>query len=185
MKKVLLFATLLLIGCVAVAQEQEKSESKTVEFMQKDGTLLQRETYPMNSIKGLSAECEVLVIKDVVSGSKMGCLRIETSYYIGSGNSSTYIGTLDFDEIDACIQSLEYIINSVLPSTPEVYTEYRYRTRDGLEVGVYWSSGKKWQAYVQTKQYNSRSMKSFDNALLPDFVAMLQNAKTSITEHTK
>lgn len=185
MKKVLILAAVLLIGGLVSAQEEEKSESKTVAFMQKDGTLLQRETYPLTNIKKFPAECEVLIIKDVVSGSKMGCMRIETSYYIGSGQSSNYIGTLDYDEIDACIQSLQYIMENVLPNPPAVYTEYRYRTRDGLEIGVYWSNGKQWQAYVQPKHYSDRSMKTFDPNMLPELISVMQEAKVTITNNTK
>ena len=115
MKK-LLFVILCMLGsmyfCVAQnkVQEQEEKEdisaSKTIEFMQRAGSLHVKQFYPARIIKTISFQ--VLIITDVLTNEKMGCLRIETQYASGY-ISNNYIGTMDSDEIDACIKSLIYL----------------------------------------------------------------------------
>lgn len=112
MKKVLIaFLTVVFATMIAFAQEQAKdaipeSKSKAIEFLKTDGSLLIKEFYDLVKVKGV--ECQVLVITNVVSKKKIGCLRLETKYS-SSYSSDSCIGTLDSDELDACIQSLQYI----------------------------------------------------------------------------
>ena len=122
----------IFVSASSFAQAQAKDEvpeskSKAVEFMTADGSFLVKEFYDLQKIKGV--ECQVLIMNNVVSGKKMGCLRLETQYR-SQYSSDSYIGTLDSDELDACIQSLEYIKNTLLPSAPSVYTEAEYKTND-------------------------------------------------------
>ena len=172
---------------MAAAQEKQdvaqESTSKTLEFMAKDGTLIQREFFQLGKVKGV--ECEVLIIKDVVSNKKIGCLRLKTRYS-SSYSSDTYIGTLDYDEIDACVKSINYIIESVTPSTPERYTEIEYRTRDKVEVGAFYQEkSSSWRAYVQTKSYTNKSMEFFAATELSELAAIMNRAKVIIEENTK
>ena len=124
MNKVILFLLLsIFVSASSFAQAQKddvpESKSKAVEFMTADGSFLVKEFYDLQKIKGV--ECQVLIMNNIVSGKKMGCLRLETQYR-SQYSSDSYIGTLDSDELDACIQSLEYIKNTLLPSAPKVYT---------------------------------------------------------------
>ena len=187
MKKILFALVMLLIGGTAFAQEKqnatEESNSKTLEFMKKDGTLIQREFYPLGKVKGV--ECEVLVITDLISKKKIGCMRLKTSYS-SSYSSDTYIGTLDYDEIDACIKSINYINTSVINSKPEMYTEVEYKTRDKVEVGAFYQENKSnWRAYVQTKSYTNRSMEFFAASELTELASKMTQAKAIIEENTK
>lgn len=186
MKKIILACMVAILATMAVfAQEQAKdavpeSKSKTIEFLKTDGSLLIKEFYALERIKGV--ECQVLVITNVVTKKKIGCLRLETKY-IGSYSSDSYIGTLDSDELDACIQSLQYIKDTLLPSTPEVYTEVEYKTNDGVKFGAYYANNK-WTAYVYTKGYTSRSAAFINTENIDKFIAVMQQAKTLIAEKT-
>lgn len=187
MRKVV-FALLVAVFATmtAFAQEQAKdavpeSKSKAVEFLKTDGSLLIKEFYDLEKIKGV--ECQVLVITNVVSKKKIGCLRLETKYS-SSYSSDSYIGTLDSDELDACIQSLQYIKDTLLPSTPEVYTEVEYKTNDGVKFGAYFANNK-WTAYVYTKGYTSRSAAFINAENIDKFIAVMQQAKALITEKTE
>ena len=187
MKKMLLIALLTVLCGVSYAQEKkdasQESSSKTLEFMKKDGTLIQREFYPLGKVKGV--ECEVLIITDVISKKKMGCLRLKTKYS-SSYSSDTYIGTLDFDEMDACMKSISFINESVITTTPSAYTEVEYKTRDRVEVGAFYQErSSSWRAYVQTKSYTNNSMEFFAASELTQLLSIMEQAKRLIEEKTK
>lgn len=186
MKKIYLAVLLLLSFNVAVAQQtnsEEESKSATLEFMKKDGACFKKEFYDLGNVKGVN--CQVLIVTDIVEGIKMGCLRLKTKYY-SSVSTDTYIGTLDYDEIDACVKSLEYI-KSELQNQPSVYTEFEYNTNDGIKMGAYYDSGDKknspkWVAYVYTKGYTTRSAQFLDSSNIDSFVTILNDAKKMIEE---
>lgn len=185
MKKIFWLLLAVSLSASSFAQTQEEdvpaSKSKAVEFMAGDGAFFIKEFYDLPKVKGV--DCKVLIITNVVSGEKMGCLRLETQYRSQYG-SDNYIGTLDSDELDACIQSLEYIKNRLLISSPEVYTEAEYTTRDGVELGAYFIKSK-WTAYVYTKSYTSRSAEFLDAVTIDSFISVMQQAKSLIENKTK
>ena len=166
---------------------REESKSETLEFLKKDGACFKKEFYDLGMIKGV--ECQVLIATDVVEESKIGCLRLITKY-ISSVSSDSYIGTLDYSEIDACVKSLEYI-KSVIQDQPSVYTEIEYTTNDGIEIGAYYNqkgnlaAKQGWKAYVYTKSYTARSAEYFDVTNIESFIGILQKAKELITEKLK
>lgn len=166
-------------------KEDEASTSKTIEFMDKDGSLIVKEFYDLATIKGV--KCQVLIVKDVVVGKKIGCMRLETTHYTSYTSSpDTYIGTLDSDELDACIKSLSYLKENLLSQSSETYTEASYKSRDKVEIGAYYSADKKkWTAYVQTKSYTNRSMQFFDADNLDALAQEMEKAKAMIAEKVK
>ena len=186
MKK-LLFVILCMLGsmyfCVAQnkVQEQEEKEdisaSKTIEFMQRAGSLHVKQFYPARIIKTISFQ--VLIITDVLTNEKMGCLRIETQYASGY-ISNNYIGTMDSDEIDACIKSLIYLKDNLLNTQPNVYTECLYRTRDNVTIGAYFKENtKNWAPFVQPK-ISSNSMKAISKADIDEIILILRDAQSII-----
>lgn len=183
MKKFLSIAALMFaIVFSASAQESKDSEpaskSTTVEFLAKDGTLLQKDFYPLGAVKGV--DCEVLIITDVLDGTKVGCVRLETTYR-SQYSSDTYIGTLDADELDACIQSLNYIKNDVLNTKPDNYVEFTYSTKDGVRIGAFYNQTKAtWTTYVRTKSYTSRSAEYFSSDNLDTLISTLESGKRII-----
>lgn len=186
MKQFLISLVCVLLTCTsAFAQSQAndeipESKSKSVEFLKADGTFIVKEFYDLQKVKGV--ECQVLIMTNVVTGKKMGCLRLETNYR-SQYSSDSYIGTLDADELDACIQSLEYIKNTLLPSSPEVYTEAEYKTNDGVKFGAYCSKGK-WTAFVYTKGYTRRSAEFLGADNIDSFIEVMRQAKSLISEKT-
>ena len=183
MKHFLIFLlSFVLMSNGAFAQEsKEESKSKTVEFMAGCGSLMKKEFYDLPKVK--SVENQVLIITNVLTGKKVGCLRVETSYYNGH-SSDSYIGTLDYEELDACVKSLTYIKDELLNSTPEVYTEAVYKTLDNLKLGAFYSNNK-WTAFVYTKGYTSRSAEFLDSSNITTFIEVMNQAKAMITEKTK
>ena len=186
MKRILFFVIAVLLSAPCFAQNdanEVKSESKTLEFISRGSSLIKKEFYDLGSVKGV--ECQVLIVTDLLKNEKMGCLRLETKY-TSSYSTDTYVGTLDYDEIEDCIKSLNYIKDNILPSIPSTYTEVEYSTRDNIEVGAYYSEKKlAWIAYTYTKSYTSRSAEFFDAASLSLLVNKMAIAKNTIAEKIK
>lgn len=186
--KRLLFVLALMMPMFLNAQEkEEKSNSKTLEFMAKDGIVLKKEFYNLPDVGSSynKTQNQVLIVTDLKSNEKRGCLRIITNYPSSSGNTE-YIGTLDPDELDAAIVSMEKILAEIIPTTPETYTEVDYKTRDGIEIGTFWKEKKnEWTIYVKTKSYTSRSMSTFKAEELELLIINLKDAKQMINEKTK
>ncbi len=184
MKKVLLSFLLIGISIFSFAQETPKepeSQSKSVEFLSKNGSFILKEFYDVGKVKGVT--CQVLIMTNIKDNTKMGCLRLETTYS-SSYTTDSYIGTLDVDELDACIQSLEYISNNLLPTTPAVYTEAEYKTRDKVRLGAYYNERKAaWSAFVYTT-YSSRSCEFLDSSNITSLITIMEKAKNLIKEKT-
>lgn len=181
MKKIVLTLCVVCIAIASFAQEHEnKSESKALDFMSAGSALMKKEFYDLGAVKGV--KCQVLIITNVLQNTKIGCLRLETSY-VGNYTSDSYIGTLDYDEIEDCISSINYIKDNVLPNKPVTYAEIEYSTRDRIKVGAFYNNKKSsWTAYVYTKSYTSRSAEYFDSTSLSDLVAIMVQAKNMIAE---
>ncbi len=185
MKKILLSVIFIAIALVSFSQEtttQPESQSKSVEFLSKNGSFILKEFYDVGKVGGVT--CQVLIMTDIKDNTKLGCLRLETSYS-SSYSTDTYIGTLDLDELDACIQSLQYITNNLLSTTPTTYTEAEYKSRDRVKLGAYYNERKAtWTTYVYTT-YSSRSCEFLDKSGLSSLIGIMQNAKTMIQEKTR
>lgn len=186
MKKYLVLLVTLMLSMTSFAQEKAKdfkSESNSVEFMSKNGSFIYKEFFDLPAVKKI--EFQVLVMTDLVDQTKIGCLRLIT-YYKASYGTSTYIGTLDYDEIDACIQCLEKLNTNILPSTPSSYVEVEYKTKDGVKMGAYYNEDKSiWKAYVYTKGYTSDSAEFINTENITKIIENLKQAKSMIDEKTK
>ena len=189
MKKIIFIVVLSIMSLTttfAQEQQEKKSSSKTVEFMSKDGTFLKKEFYDLPSVGSSynKVDCQVLIITDLKNNEKRGCLRL-TTYYSSSVSNDEYIGTLDPDELDACIMCFEKIISDITVTPAITYTEVEYKTRDGVQLGTFWSDKKsEWRTYVQTKSYSSRSMSSISNDNVTSLISNLKRAKEMISEKT-
>lgn len=183
MKKLILtlFISVLVFSVASAQQAPEpESKSKTIEFLSKDGSFLLKDFLSSTKIDGL--DFQVLIITNIKDNSKIGCLRLTTKYI-----DDTYIGTLDEDELDACILCLTYIKDNLLNTAPTNYTEVEYSTRDGVEFGAYYTIDKnpsknKWNIYAKTKSYTWRSRENINPENLSDVISQLQQARNTILE---
>ena len=105
MKKLFILLVFLCSVAVSNAQEKEaeKSQSKAVLFEKSIGSLIRKDFYNLPKVSGV--ENNVLILTDIFTGTKIGCLRM-VYYY----NDFDYCdGYIDFEELDAAIKSLSYI----------------------------------------------------------------------------
>ena len=184
MKKLFFLLVLLCSVAVSNAQEKEteKSQSNAVLFEQSIGSLIRKDFYNLPKVRGV--ENQVLILTDILTGKKIGCLRIETKPF--SSSNETYVGRLDFDELDAAIKSLSYIKETVLPTTPDVYSEIVFQSKDDVKLGTYFNEKtKKWVVFIYTKSYTSRSATFCDETELSEMIEIMKTAKDKIQELTK
>ena len=184
MKKLFILLVLLCSVAVSNAQEKEteKSQSKAVLFEKSIGSLIRKDFYNLPKVSGV--ENNVLILTDILTGTKIGCLRMETKPF--SSSNETYVGTLDFEELDAAIKSLSYIKETILPTTPDVYTEIAFKSKDGVQLGTYFNEKtKKWVVFIYTKSYTSRSATYCDETELSEMIEIMKTAKNKIQELTK
>ena len=187
MKKIitlLLLAFALTSGTFAQVRIEEvgTSKSKTVQFMETTGSFLKKETYFVCNFRGLIFNA--IIVTDLKSGFKMGCLMME--------NNGSVI--LDADELDAAVQSLEYIKDNVLSDNPGKPTEVYYLSRDNVKLGVYSydtlgldKDGAKiyeWRIFVRNNNYDL-SIKEFNIKHIETFIEYLKKAQVIIAEKTK
>lgn len=185
MKKILLSILVSLITLPSFAQtdgNDKESKSKAVQFMERDGSLLKKEYHNLGTVKGI--ECEVIITTDLKNSEKIGCLKLKTT-----SQGFSYNGYLDTDELAAAIQSLEYVKDEVLPSTPNVYTEVLYKSRDNVVMGAYtitsdYKNDYKWRVFVKPNSYKG-SFEDFNKKHIETFIEYLNKAQSIISENLK
>ena len=75
---------------------------------------------------------------------------------------------------------------TILPTTPDVYTEIAFKSKDGVQLGTYFNEKtKKWVVFIYTKNYTSRSAKYCDETELSEMIEIMKTAKDKIQELTK
>lgn len=164
-------------------KQEESSKSEVVKLLQKDGILLRKDFYDIGKVAGVTFQN--VIITDISTGKKTGALRLET-YYSSSLGVDTYIGTLDFDELEGCIKSLIYINDNVITSLPETYTECEYKTKDGVSLGAYVRTNKKerdWRIYIQTRSYTNRSQEFLSSEKLVEVISLLNKSLENLKTH--
>lgn len=185
MKKLILFLFLAVFIYPAISQvNAPESKSKSVEFSARSGSLIKKDFYKLNcNLKGVLFE--VLTMKDINKNEKMACLRITTSSYSSGGGTESFVGTLDTDELDACIKSINYIKDSLMNTLPAVYTECEFKTNDNVRFSAFYSeksafnSDKVWNITIKTT-YRSASSVFFSIEKIDDLLAVLIDAKSTI-----
>ena len=96
-------------------------------------------------------------LKDLINSRSKSALRFEYEYK-SSYTSDTKIATLDLDEIDGLIKSMNGLKTNVFPSTRDVYTEVTFTSRKGFKAGAYYDVDKaKWVAYMKLEKFDSNS----------------------------
>ena len=195
MKK--LFILLVLLCSVAVSNAQEKeteNRSKAALFEESKGSLIRKDFYNLPKVSGV--ENNVLILTDILTGTKIGCLRME--YY--DDYNDLRAGYIDFEELDAAIKSLSYIKETILYTTPDVYTEFSFKSKDGVQLGTYFNEKtQKWVVFIWLRKWadflvevnaepkcSSRKYALHcDVTQLSKMIENLKRAKSKIQELTK
>ncbi|MCQ2227154.1 MAG: hypothetical protein MJZ01_04485 [Bacteroidales bacterium] len=175
----ILFVISLLIAFSSSLFAQEKSGSKAVEFMSCRDNLLIKEYH--NLVGPSDMDFQVLIVTNHDTGKKLGCMKIEKS-----NGSETFSGTIDYEEIDACIKSIDYVKTTIMTAAPKVYSEASFRTLDGVSFSAFYvEKNKKWSAGFNIVENNYRSGITLDLATLETLKNAFVVAKSKIEELLK
>lgn len=184
MRRIILFIALLISTCILNAQEEQEKEdnvkSKYSMFSEKSGMLLKHEYYDLGEVGGLSLEA--IVSTDINTDTKAAAVRFKNSYFISlTAGSVYYISTLDSEELDSCINALGFMVAMSESKTPDVYTEYRYISIEGIDISLFTNNGS-WNASIQTKKYTDKSWTKIPVNKLRELINKLNRAKSIIEQ---
>lgn len=214
MKRLLLFISLLIpISLVAedtdlpkegdveeYSLQREKSSSKTVEFLSNNSIFIKKEFYDLPDIgRGANKiESEVVILTDLTTNKKIGCVRLNTRSNLKSPNyrrlgffRDRYTGVIDYEELDDCIGCLETIQSEISETTPETYTELIYSSFDGVKLGAYsdleygYSTKWTWTTFVKTNEFYIESNAIVKEKDFPQLIQILRDAKGFISSKIK
>ncbi|MBP2831883.1 hypothetical protein J8281_06750 [Aquimarina sp. U1-2] len=172
MEKIVLTLLLTLVSIVGIAQDQkiDPKQSNAEIFSAKSGTLIEKQFRKAGKI-GLT-ELKIIKLTDMISGQSISALRFELEVS-GKYSSDTKIASLDIDEIDALIKSIQVINEDVFNFPPENYTEITFRSRSGFKAGCYWSKDQ-WKPYIQIEKHDRKSLVRLSKG---DFLTLLELLK--------
>ncbi len=190
MKKTLSFLLALILLCSALpalaetAETEEETGSKFEQVLLKKGTLIVKEFidcclfakdsyYDNNSLKEFSdtLSFQTASVLDVKSGIKVYALRIVGYYYNSQYDSGEAVGVMDADEIDAAIQTLEYIKQHI--NELKDYSEIIYEANSGVEIGAYYSEKDK-RLFIKI---NSKATKYYGTDKIDELIQALTLVK--------
>lgn len=181
MKKMIL--AFMLIANVSVAQENVKALSKTDAFSAKTGTLIQRELQKVGSVKvkyGENMNVEILSVTDLVTKENSKAIRL-SALVTTSLSRDTKAGSLDTDEVEAALKSLNLIKTATATPSPENYTEIKFMSRGELLIGCYSGKpGKEWTLFVKMDRFDSNSYVYIDKDNIDSLIGVLTEAKSKL-----
>jgi hypothetical protein len=156
MKKIASLFIGLLMTTFAYSQDKiEKQTTQAEQFSATSGTLIEKQFIDIGKVKGVAVQ--VMKFKDLNNGASKSALRFEYVYK-SSYSSDTKIATLDLDEIDGLIKSINNLKTTVFSSTRNVYTEVTFTSRTGFKAGAYYDVDKaKWVTFVKLEKFDSNS----------------------------
>lgn len=135
--------------------EQEKLESNLSKFSSRTGQLISKDIMPVGVVKEIIIN--IITLKDLNKNDSIKAVRFEM-FVSGKYTSDTKVGTIDSDELNEAIESLDIMLNQIMKTTPKFYSEVIYSTRAGFQVGCYYStSDKVWKGYIKLEKFDSKS----------------------------
>lgn len=169
----------LLISTFAFSQQKiEKQTTQAEQFSATAGTLIEKQFADIGKVKGVTIQ--VLKFIDLNNGASKSALRFEYIYK-SSYTSDTKIASLDLDEIDGLIKSINNLQSVVFTTTRDVYTEVTFTSRTGFMAGAYFDIDKlKWFGFVKLEKYDSNSQLFLTTEDFASLLALVEQAKAKM-----
>jgi hypothetical protein len=163
-------------SCGFAQQNESKDLSNAEQFSAKSGTLIQKVSLPIGTVK----KCDIKVMEytDLITNSKEKALKL--SYDVASSYSTdTKTAILDTDEIDGLMKSIKLMTESVMLNIPTDYTEVSFKSRGGFEAGCFLSKGA-WSCYLKLEKFDGKSYVWIDQEDLLIFYDLLSQSKAKM-----
>lgn len=152
-KNLIMLVIVSLIALNVNAQDNKTASSNAEKFSSKEGTLIKKEFEDVGSLKG--CKIQIVTYTDMILGVSQSAVRFE--YEVASSYSSdTKIAVIDADELEGLLKSIKIMMDSVVNTFPQIYTEVSFKSRGGFEAGCFYSK-EKWSTYLKLEKYDSKS----------------------------
>jgi len=175
MKKVVIVILFLTIH-LAIGQKIENISNAEL-FSSQAGTLIEKEFIDIGNVG--KTKIQILKITDMISGKSIRSLRIEHKIKAGY-STETKIASLDSDEIEGLIKSINIIKENIFGSIANNYTEITFQSRSGFKAGCFWNIKNEWTIYLQIKKNDRESMVFLKKEKFNDFLNLLELAKNKV-----
>jgi len=202
MRKILLLTVLLLVGFSTTYAQNITNiaySPNVAEFVSKAGAFLNKDRYAIDNSK---LELKVVILTDFQTGNKIGYVDYASGddaidkKLLGPNYTASYTSTLDYDEIQSCIECLEFAKESFLKTKPETdESVFYYTTKLGGKIGVRWKNWEKsnslpstWRVFINA---DSLERPEFEKSValsskgVDKIIEALKNAKALIEAKTK
>lgn len=176
MKTIFALQIALYLSFLGFGQTLDNQQSNAEKFSAKTGTLIQKEYIEIGEL--MEVEIQVLKVDDLLSSDSIQSVRLKytaTDKY----SKSSKIAVLDSDEVSDLLKALDYLLNEIVGSSVENYTEIIFQSRGGFETGCFYSKGS-WSYYIKLVKSDSKSYVFMEKANLLELKALMEEAFTVI-----
>lgn len=151
-------------------------ESRKFEVNEKKTTLTGSLTKTEFITIGHFLGCEILKIRstNLVTKNTTTFVKLERTIE-NEYSSDTISAALSFDEVESLINSLKAFKESVMTTTPNVYTEVNYTTND-FKAGCFYSK-QEWTTFLKLSQHNDDSYVFVKEDDFDKLIGLLENTK--------
>ena len=185
MKKLFIVSLFAMFCVAAMAQNIQSNfvtESAAGKFEETKGAILKKEKFGTKSFSGFVSTISIspAMITNLRTGEKEPYVIV-----VSTIDKSRYQSVIDYDELPACIEALDYIINSEVNNKPENYVDVFIKTRDALEIGALYDmtlTGTKWQTAITHRKYVSNPTATVSVKNLQEILEELKSAKALLEE---
>ena len=190
-----LFAFLLVIGLNAQSYYNVSYSPNVAEFLESTGDYLIEDVYNVDKSK---INLKVVILTDFHTGKKIGyadytfqdatsniikAVSIGAGYY--AGEFTFYSSSIDYDELQKCIDLLEYAKINLWEKDSDKSRLY-YTTKLGGRIGIKWENGS-WHAFVNADPYGDASFERTIQLVgnnMEKIISAFKTAKSLIEEKT-
>ena len=154
------------------------SESKANKLEETKGLFLKVQRFESTYFYGgATLRMTPVIITNIRTDEKEGYVEFWFS------TDGGYKSSLDYDEIPACLEALDYITKNELPNKPSTEEHVFFKTRDGIHLGAYYEmDGKrsKWYTSLRQTKYISNPQTIYEINLLDKIIMELKREEELI-----
>ena len=172
MKKLWPIIILLLLLCVVLlcSWALDKEQSHIEQFLKRTGVLIEKTFVDIGTMKMTDAILTVQVVTFEHKYYKIQGVKLTKNKCV----ADEYFAFLDTDEVYGLIETIKFLQNKTLLSTPRCCAESIFTSRGGFQVGCDWNCNR-WQIFFRMTPFNSRSTESENS--LSKLLALLSKAQ--------
>lgn len=186
MKKLMLIVLAMIYCHAAYSQDiipGYVTESKAAQLEETKGLFLKVEYFKKKVIAINEVEMIPAMITNIRTGEKTPYVIVKTKE---EGTPLRYASIIDYDEIQSCIEALEYIMKEEITSKPANEVHVFIMTRDALEIGAtaeLLGGSRKWKTTFTHGKYTGNPRTDILAKNIKKVIEQLVSAKEVLDEN--